>query len=130
MGVNLLDKKHKRFIVKKGITWKLNFAAAPWWGGLFEWFVHSIKRCLKKLLKNLRFNYKQLLTLLAHIQAVINNRILAFIHEEPGEEVLTHTISCTDVQSILRLTTHLTMELFRMRITQTSVEYMNNYRQH
>ena len=35
MGINLLDKKHKRFMVKKGITWKLNFAAAPYLNGLF-----------------------------------------------------------------------------------------------
>ena len=54
-------------MTKKGITWKFNLAAAPWLGGLFEWFVQSIKRCfLKMIIRNLRFNYEQLLTLLGH----------------------------------------------------------------
>ena len=41
------------------------------------------------ILNNLRFDYEQLLTLLAHIQAVINNRSLTFMYKETGEEVLT-----------------------------------------
>ena len=41
------------------------------------------------ILKNLRFNYEQLLTLLVHIQAVINNRPPTFMYEELKEKVLT-----------------------------------------
>ena len=37
----------------------------------------------------MRFNYKPLLILLAHVQAVINNHPLTFIYEEPGDEILT-----------------------------------------
>ena len=40
-----------------------------------------------EILNNLRFDYEQLLTLLAHIQAVINNRSLTFMYKETGEEV-------------------------------------------
>ena len=94
-GSQFISSEAQVFIAQKGITWKFNIAAAPWWGSLFEWFVHSIKRCLKKILKNLRFNYEQLITLLAHIQAVINNRPLIFMYEEPGEDVLNpHHLLC------------------------------------
>ena len=37
----------------------------------------------------MRFNYEQLLTLLAHIQTVINNCPLTLMYEAPGEKVLT-----------------------------------------
>ena len=78
-GSQFISLKTQNFTAKKGITWKLNLVAAPWWGGLFERFIHSIKICLKKTLKNLRLSYEQLLTLLAYIQAIINNRPLIFI---------------------------------------------------
>ena len=60
------------------------------------------------ILKNLRFNYEQLLTLLVHIQAVINKR-------PPTKSFNPVPFFYMDVQSILSLTIHLTMKLFRMR---------------
>ena len=41
------------------------------------------------ILHNFRFDYKQSLTFLAHMQTGINDRPLTFTYEEPGEEVLT-----------------------------------------
>ena len=78
MGVNLFHQK------------QFDLAAGPWWDGLFERFVRSIKRCLRKILKSLRFNYEQLITLLAHIQAVINNHPPTVMYEEPGEALTPH----------------------------------------
>ena len=89
-GSQSISSETQNFIAKKGITQKFNLAATPLWGGLFERFVHSIKRCLKKILKNLRFEYKQLYALLKHIQAVINNGPLTFMYEEPGEDFTPH----------------------------------------
>ncbi|XP_057302253.1 uncharacterized protein LOC130636526 [Hydractinia symbiolongicarpus] len=63
--------------------------AAPWWGGMFERLVRSVKRCLKKTLHNTRLSYEELLTVLAEIQAVINNRPLTFLYENIGEQPLT-----------------------------------------
>ena len=40
------------------------------------------------ILHNFRFDYKQLLTFLAHMQTGINNCPLTFTYKEPGEEVL------------------------------------------
>ena len=89
-GSQSISSETQNFIAKKGITQKFNLAAKPLWGGLFERFVRSIKRCLKKILKNLRYEYKQLYALLKHIQAVINNGPLTFMYEEPGEDFTPH----------------------------------------
>ena len=64
----LVSSETQNLKAKKGITWKFNLAAASWWGGFFGRLVRFFKKCLKKILKNLRFNYEQLLTLLAHTQ--------------------------------------------------------------
>ena len=88
-GSQFISTETQAFATNKGVTWKFNLAAAPWWGGLFERFVRSVKRCLKKVLNNLRLDYEHMLTLLAQIQVVINNRPLTFMYDEPGEEVLT-----------------------------------------
>ena len=50
-GSQFISSETQNFIAQKGITWKFNLVAAPWWGGLFERFVRSIKRCLKKDIK-------------------------------------------------------------------------------
>ena len=76
--------------------------------------------------KNLRFNYEQLLTLLVHIQAVINNRPPTFMYEELEEKVLIpyHIFIWTYNQSwVLQYT--LRWNCFEWGITQISIEYMN-----
>ena len=64
-------------------------AAAPWWGGLFEILVRSTERCLKKCLGRSRLTHEEIITLLAEIEAVINNRPLTFLYEEPGDQPVT-----------------------------------------
>ena len=32
-----------------GIDWNFNLEKAPWWGGLFERMIRSMKRCLRKV---------------------------------------------------------------------------------
>ena len=88
-GSQFISGETQTFRTNKGITWRFNIAAAPWWGGLFERFVRSVKRCLKKILNNLRLDYEYMLTLLAQIQVVFNNCPLTFMYDEPGEEVLS-----------------------------------------
>ena len=87
--VHSLLQMKQLFVAKKGVLWKFNLPAAPWWGGLFERMIKSVKRCLKKLLGRAHVDYEQLLTVLAEIQTVINNRPLTFLYDEPGDEVLT-----------------------------------------
>ena len=78
----------KSFIASRGVTWRYNLAKAPWWGGLFERMIRSTKRCLKKSLKNQKFSYENLTTVLAEIEAVLNSRPLTYIHAD-STNVLT-----------------------------------------
>ena len=83
-GSELIDynTRHK-------IRWRFNLAKAPWWGGLFERLIRSTKRCLKKVMKNRKLTYEELLTVLTEIEAVINNRPLTYIDEEDFDQILT-----------------------------------------
>ena len=88
-GSQFTADETQTFISSKGIKWKFNLPATPWWGGMFERMVRSTKRCLKKLLYKDRVSYEELLTILSEIQLVINNRPLVKIDDDIDREVLT-----------------------------------------
>ncbi|XP_065665416.1 uncharacterized protein LOC136086850 [Hydra vulgaris] len=79
----------QQFTSSRGILWHFNVAAAPWWGGFFERMVRSVKRVLRKILKTARLSYEEVLTILAEIEVVTNNRPLTFSYEEPEDEPLS-----------------------------------------
>ena len=75
----------KNFVTSRGMKWRYNVPRAPWWGGFFERMVRSVKRCLKKTLRNARLTYEELLTLLIQIEGVLNSRPLTYVCEDGGE---------------------------------------------
>ena len=88
-GTQFIADETQQFAISKGIKWKFNPPASPWWGGIFERLVRCVKRCLKKVLGNSKLTYEELLTILLEIEVVLNNRPLTFTYENPGDEVLT-----------------------------------------
>ena len=58
-------------------------------GDYFERLVQSVKRCLKKILKNARVTAEQFQTLLVEIEATFNSRSLTFVFSGDIEEPLT-----------------------------------------
>ena len=42
------------------VDWVFNLERAPWWGGIFERMVRSIKSCLKKIIGRSRLMYDEL----------------------------------------------------------------------
>ena len=62
---------------------------APWWGGFFERLIRSVKRCLKKILKNAKLSYEELLTVVTEVECVLNSRPLTYVSSEDIEEPLT-----------------------------------------
>ena len=71
------------------IEWKFNLERAPWWGGMFERMVSSVKNCLRKVLGNARLTFDELSTLLTEVQSTLNSRPLTYEYNEVEEEVLT-----------------------------------------
>ena len=74
----------RRHLANKGIKWTFNRERAPWWGGYFERLVQSVKRCLKKILKNAKVTR----TVLVEIEATLNSRPLTFVSSGEIEEPL------------------------------------------
>ena len=64
----------RKHLVNKGVKWTFNLERAPWWGGYFERLVQSMKRCLKKTLKNAKVTSEELKTVLVEIEATLNSR--------------------------------------------------------
>ena len=58
---------------------------SPWWGGFYERMVRSVKRCLKKVLRNARLTYEELLTLLIRVEGVLNSRPLTYVYPDQDE---------------------------------------------
>ena len=74
---------HKRqsFAAYKFIEWKFNIAVAPWWGGIWERLVSSVKRCLKKTIGLRKIDFVELQTPLLEIETILNNRPLCPYYE-------------------------------------------------
>ena len=39
------------------MNWKYNLSQAPWWGGLFERHIRSVKRCLIKSVMKMKLTF-------------------------------------------------------------------------
>ena len=62
---------------------------SPWWGGVFERLVRSVKRCLKKMLGLAHLSYDELITALVEVEMVLNSRPLTVVSADDLEDPLT-----------------------------------------
>ena len=88
-GKTFKGKELKEVLLKSGINWRFNLAKASWTGGFFERLIRSLKRVLKKLLRNARLTYEELLTVLSVVEGILNSRPLTYLDSENFEEPLT-----------------------------------------
>ena len=72
-----------------GIKWDFNLPKAPWWGGLFERLIKSVKRCLRKIIGQARLTYDEMTTALVEVEAVLNSRPLIYVAMDDLDEPLT-----------------------------------------
>jgi hypothetical protein len=54
-----------------------------WW--FFERLVKSVKRCLKKVVRNARLTYEELLTVLIEVEGVLYSRPLTYVYDDDLE---------------------------------------------
>ena len=96
------------FMVNRFIEWKFNLEAAPWWGGMYERLVASVKRCMKKVVGVRTLTFIELQTFVAEIEFILNNRPIGADYDDDVDEVLTpnhlifgRTVSSTGEQRVL-----------------------------
>ena len=58
----------KKFLATKRIEWLFNLAKAPWYGSIYERLIKTVKRCLKKTLRNSKVTADELYTILVEIE--------------------------------------------------------------
>ena len=80
------DPGVKEHFAKEHMKWTFNLEKAPWWGGVFERLVKSVKRCLKKAISGVRLTYEELLTVIIEVQMILNCRPLSYVSSEHSGE--------------------------------------------
>lgn len=71
------------------IQWTFNVERAPWWGGIFERLIRSVKRCLKKTIGQANLTYDELLTVVTEAEMIVNSRPLSYITADDFDEPIT-----------------------------------------
>jgi len=72
----------QRFLTSNQVTWNFIVERAPWWGGLWERLIGSVKRSLQKTLHRATLNYEELITVLAEVESIINSRPITYIYDD------------------------------------------------
>ena len=94
-GKTFKDLTVKSYVIENGTQWNFITERAPWFGGFYERLVQSVKRCLRKTLRNAKLNYEELNTHLIEVEGVLNSRPLTYLYDEIGEPLTpSHLIMC------------------------------------
>ena len=81
------SEKVRSYLLQKKIDWDIIQAKSPWWGGFYERLVQVVKRVLRKLLRNARLSYEELLTVLTESECTINSRPLTHMTSDEFDGV-------------------------------------------
>ncbi|XP_061167953.1 uncharacterized protein LOC133176911 [Saccostrea echinata] len=80
------DKDVQSYIANEEIQWQFIVELAPWMGGFYERLV-GVKRCLRKTMGKLCLTNKQMRTMLAEVEAVVNTRPLVYIGDDINSNI-------------------------------------------
>ncbi len=93
-GRTFKDAKLKQFLIENNVVWKFIVERASWFGGFYERLVQSVKRCLRKVLRNAKLTYEDLLTELTEVKGVLNSRPLTYVYDEMGLVLTPSHVIC------------------------------------
>ena len=78
------------YLTTHKIKWQFISPRAPWQGGVYERMIGLTKNCLSKALHHRQVTPDELVTILAEVEAILNNRPLTYINDDDREgEILT-----------------------------------------
>ncbi|XP_028405257.1 uncharacterized protein LOC114527763 [Dendronephthya gigantea] len=78
-ALNELDPKRVADeLSARGVEWKFNPPAAPWFGGAWESLVKSTKRAMKAIMGNVLTVDEVFLTVIAEVESLLNSRPLVY----------------------------------------------------
>ena len=78
------------YLTTHKIKWQFISPRAPWQGGVYERMIGLTKNCLSKALHHRQVTPEELVTILAEVEAILNNRPLTYINDDDREgEILT-----------------------------------------
>ncbi|KMQ90338.1 hypothetical protein RF55_9920 [Lasius niger] len=72
-------------LASEQIQWRFNPPAVPYFGGIWEAAVKSLKHHLRQVLGENTLTYEEMSTLLAHIEACLNSRPLQALSDDPDD---------------------------------------------
>ena len=73
-------------LTPRGVEWRFNPPAAPHMGGAWERLVRSVKTALRAILTERAPKEETLMTLLAEVEAMLNDRPLTYVSTDPMDE--------------------------------------------
>ena len=88
-GGAFIAKDTQVYVAERNIKWKFSLAKAPWYGGIWERLVQSVKRALKRVVSRSILSFSEIQTVLLEIEAILNSRPLCTLFDDDMEEPLT-----------------------------------------
>ena len=73
-------------LAREDIRWQFNLSRSPWWGGMYEQLIKSVKKTLYKTLGRTTLNFQQFESVIVDIERRLNNRPLTYLESDGGEE--------------------------------------------
>ena len=78
----LTNEVIQNYMIHHQVTWNFIHVRSPWEGGFYERLIGVTKGCLRKLLYRKVLDAQELTTVVAEVQARINNRPLTYVSSE------------------------------------------------
>ena len=88
-GGAFIAKDTQVYVAERNIKWKFSLAKAPWYGGIWERLVQSIKSLEKSSVSRAILSFSEIQTVLLEIQAILNSRPLCTLFDDDMEEPLS-----------------------------------------
>lgn len=83
------DESANKYFTEHNLMWKFTPQSAPWMGGAYERLVGVTKDAFKRTYSEQTVNEREFTTAIVEIEAVINNRPIAYVDKDLTSQLLT-----------------------------------------